>query len=308
MRTLFVIAALLATVPVTAEFSLQADQPVTSARPLLVREYADGERLAYRLTTTRRNGTGTTTYAYAATARATVKRDPSGKFIEEFQWGDLVSNGAPFTLPAASQSVRQVLWLRPDAVPTLPDFATIHPRLIGAAADLMNFYVDVWLAMQQPMLRQAGDRVSVPHGGPNSWADGTQVILGEDAIDFVLSIEGIDRAKNTITLVVNHVPPDRTYVRTPVAWMRDPLGTRPNNWIQVTKASDMRFVASVGVETFDVRVVVNLATGKILSAEMDNPVQVLERECSDPTLTICGEPVRYQIVRQVAISEVPPTP
>jgi hypothetical protein len=157
-----------------------------------------------------------TTYAYSATARATVRRDPAGKFIEDFQWGDLVSNGAPVALPVARESVRQVLWLRPDAVPTLPDFATIHPRLIGAAADLMNFYADVWLAMQQPALRQAGDRVSVPHGGPNSWADGTRVLLGEDAIDFVLSIEAMDRAKNTITLMVNHVPPERASERSSV--------------------------------------------------------------------------------------------
>ena len=30
--------------------------------------------------------------------RATVRRDPAGKFIEDFQWGDLVSNGAPVAL------------------------------------------------------------------------------------------------------------------------------------------------------------------------------------------------------------------
>ena len=297
MRTLLVSAAFLAILFV----SLVAQTPA-SYSPLLARRYADGERIAYRLTTTRSRD-GASTYTYAATARATVNRDQSGKFVEDFLWRDLVSNGAPFTLPEASQSVRQVLWLRPDAAPTLPDFAVIHPRLIGAAADLMTFYADVWLAMRQPTLRQAGDRISVPHGGPNSWADGTQVILGEDAIDFVLSIEALDRAKDTATLVVNHVPPDRAYVRTPVEWMRTPLGDRPNNWIQVTKAGDTRYIASVGVETFDVRVVVSMATGKILSAEMDNPVQVFERECRDSMLTMCGAGVRYQILRRVEIAQ-----
>src|SRR4029450_7168097 len=121
--------------------------------------------------------------------------DAAGRFVEELQWGDLVYNGMPFALPTNNETVGQLLSLAPELSPTLPNFSVIPLRLIGPSSDLMNFYSDVWLAMRQPTLRQAGDRVSVPHGGPNSWADGTRVILGEDAIDFVLSIEAVDRAK-----------------------------------------------------------------------------------------------------------------
>jgi len=273
------------------------------AGSLLARHYVENERLSYRLTATERNRTATT--SNAATARGVVTRDQSGRFVEEFQWGDVVQNGVPFAIPAANQGFRQLISLDPEVTPKLPDFSAIHPRLIGPSSDFMNFYADVWLAMRQAGLRQAGDRVTVAHGGPNSWADGTRVILGEDAIDFILSLESLDRARNTATLVINHVPPDRAYVRTPAEWMRTPLSNRPNNWVKVLKMTPARYIASVGVETFVVRVVLTLTTGKILSVTMDNPVQVLERECSDAMLAMCGEPVRYQIVRRVEMTEAP---
>jgi len=46
---------------------------------------------------------------------------------------------------------------------------------------------------------------------------------------------------------------------------------------------------------------VSLGDGKIISGKIDNPVEVLERNCSDLTLTVCGAPVRYQILRQIEI-------
>jgi hypothetical protein len=60
----------------------------------------------------------------------------------------------------------------------------------------------------------------------------------------------------------------------------------------------------VGKETFDVELKVSLDDGKILSATLDNPVEVLARECADAALSSCGEPVRYQIHRQVEIAPV----
>jgi hypothetical protein len=49
-----------------------------------------------------------------------------------------------------------------------------------------------------------------------------------------------------------------------------------------------QYVAAVGRETFDVQLVVSLVDGRIVSATMDNPVDVLERTCSDAALTSCG--------------------
>jgi hypothetical protein len=38
---------------------------------------------------------------------------------------------------------------------------------------------------------------------------------------------------------------------------------------------------------------------------MESPIDVFERECTDAALTMCGEGVRYQILRQIAIAEGP---
>jgi hypothetical protein len=34
---------------------------------------------------------------------------------------------------------------------------------------------------------------------------------------------------------------------------------------------------------------------------MENPVEVLERKCTDAALLHCGDPVRYQIMRRIDV-------
>ena len=76
----------------------------------------------------------------------------------------------------------------------------------------------------------------------------------------------------------------------------------PNNWVEVSKTQEGKFSAQVGKETFVARIKISLADGRIISATLDNPVEVLERVCTDAALTSCGEPVRYQIRRQIEIN------
>jgi hypothetical protein len=276
--------------------------PRASPSPL-ARQYREGEHLAYRMTASNRDRTTTT--VYAATARGAVKRDSSGTFFEEYEWADILWNGTAFDLPEANRGFRQFLSLAPNYTPALPDFSRLHPRLIGPTADLMTFYSDVWLAMRQPNLRQAGDRVRVNHGDASSWADGRRVLLGEDSFDFDIVLGDISTPSGTRHLTVRHVPPEQPELRIPADWMRTPVVDVPNNWVQVTKLAESRYVASVGKETFDAQIQLTLATGKVVSADLENPVDVFERECKDEALTQCGEGVRYRILRQIRIVEVP---
>jgi hypothetical protein len=268
----------------------------------LTREYREGERLAYRMKASNRDRSGTT--VYEATARGVVKRDSAGTFFEEYEWSDIVWNGANFVLPSANRGFRQLLSLAPNYTPALPDFSTLHPRLVGPTTDLMTFYADAWLAILQPALRQAGDRVRVRHGDSSSWADGTRVVLGEDSIDFDIALGEASTTTGARELTVRHVPPEQPKIRIPTEWMRAPVADVPNNWVQVTKLGEGRYIASVGMETFDARIRVSLANGKIVSAELENPVEVFERECQDEALTQCGDGVRYQILRQIHIAEI----
>ena len=269
----------------------------------LTRHYQEGERLSYRMTATNRDRTRTTTYE--ATVRGEVKRDSAGRFFEEYQWSDLVWNGTAFELPPASQQFRQLLSLAPDYTPALPDFSQMHPRLVGPTADLMTFYSDVWLAIQQPKLRRAADHAVVNHAQASSWADGTRILLGEDAIDFAITLDDLATSGGFIVLTVRHVVPEQPRIKIPAAWMHTRVANVPNNWVQVAKAGERRYIASIGKETFDAQIRLHRVTRKIVTAHLENPVEVFERECTDAALLECGEGVRYGILRRIDITEIP---
>jgi hypothetical protein len=83
--------------------------------------------------------------------------------------------------------------------------------------------------------------------------------------------------------------------------MRAPVAETPNNWVQVRKTAT-GFAASVGKETFDVTLNVEILSGKILTAQMENPVTKVTRACSDATLTQCGDAQATPILRRIELS------
>jgi hypothetical protein len=183
--------------------------------------------------------------------------------------------------------------------------AQADPGLIGPVLDFYTFYVDLWLAAKSPRLARAGDQIRVPGRGANSWADGPTVIVGQDAVDFAITLLGVDSAAGLAQVLVRHVPPATGRVPLPVDWMRAPVDSAPNNWVQVEQVGG-KFIAGVGQESFDVWLVVSLADGRILAARMDNPVDVVERTCADRSLTNCDAPVRGRIRRQIWLDLIPP--
>jgi hypothetical protein len=62
-----------------------------------------------------------------------------------------------------------------------------------------------------------------------------------------------------------------------------------------------QIVAEVGKETFEVEINVSLQNGKIISATIDHPVEVLSRECEDAELSHCGPPKRFQSLRRIDV-------
>lgn len=132
---------------------------------------------------------------YEARADGAVKKDASGVFVEEFAWSNVQVNGQPMDLQPASQQFRQTLSLAPGYTLSVPDLSKVQPILIGPITDLLSFYADVQLAMHQTGLVHAGDHVYFKHGVPSSWADGTYVVLGQDAVDFDITLKEVDRQR-----------------------------------------------------------------------------------------------------------------
>jgi hypothetical protein len=262
---------------------------------LLARRYQEGEKLSYHMKGVNEN------WRYEIQADGVVKRDSSGKYFEEYAWSHLISDGTPATLPPATSNFRQIVSLAPETPPSIPDLSQVDPRLIGPITDWMTFYVDLWLANRLNKLSHAGDHFYFKQGTPNSWADGNYVLLGEDSIDFDFVLKDLNQTDKIATLLVRHVPPEKPEIKIPVEWMRSPVADTPNNWVEVERRPDGKYLAEVGKETFDVQIKVSLADGRILSAKIDNPVEAVSRECTDAALTSCTASVPHHILRQIEI-------
>jgi hypothetical protein len=265
---------------------------------ILKREYRDGETIAYHMKAV--NEGHLRTVRYEAEASAKVRLEPAGPFSENFAWTDLVVNGQPLVLTTASQQFREELSLSPEYTLSVPDLSKVQPILIGPITDLLTFYADVQLALRQKDLVRAGDHVYVKHGTPSSWADGTYTLFGQDSIDFDITLTKVDAIAREATLMIRHVPPAEGQIPFPAAWMAAPAGRFPNNWAEVQKGQG-KYSAEVGEETFEVTIKLSIPSGRILSAEMDNPVDILGRDCEDAALTKCGAPSRYKIRRRVSL-------
>ncbi len=168
----------------------------------------------------------------------------------------------------------------------------------------MTFYVDLWLANKFNQLTKPGDHFYFQNPMTPSWADGARVRLGEDAIDFDMTLVGVDAAAGTAILEVRHVPPPQPRIHLPAAWMAAAV-KGPANWVEVRKTADGTFSAAVGQESFDVTLTVSLADGHILHAEMTNPVKTVVRTCTDEALTQCGEAKPHDILRTIKLEQMP---
>jgi hypothetical protein len=261
------------------------------AGPLLERHYKDGEKLTYQMHGLNNN------WKYEIQAHGVVSQT-GGKYIEEYGWSGMTG----VDLNPASLAFRQKLSLSPNFTLTVPDLSKVQPQMIGPITDLLTFYADMQVA-QHGALSKAGDHYYFKHGAPNSWADGAYYVLGQDSIDFDVTLTKLDNANKTAELVVRHVPPAKPEVKLPAEWMQKPVADTPNNWVEVAKQND-KYIAEVGKETFEVKILVDLTDGKILNASLENPIEVLKRECTDAELTKCGEAARSRTFRKVEIELV----
>jgi hypothetical protein len=280
--------------------TMVAGQAPAPAHNPLQRQYHEGETLIYRM-----NGVNEA-WHYSIEADGVVKKDAGGAYHEEYRWSNMTSGGQPTALSAETPAYRQRITLDPNQNPSAPDLSKVDPKLIGPVTDFMTFYVDLWLSNKIGALTKAGDHFYFRNPMPaSSWADGTYVLIGESAIDFDMTLKAVDATTGTAVLVVKHVPPEKSAVKLPAAWMQTPVGDAPNNWVGVTKEQNGSYTAAVGEETFVVEIKLSTADGKILSATMDNPVKTIERICEDEALTKCGDAKPHDILRKIDITLEP---
>lgn len=242
-------------------------------------------------------------WQYTIRATDTVKRDANGRLYEEIGWSDLTSN-AQQALTPPSLALRQTVSLDdPASYLKVPNLAQVQPLLIGPITDTLTFYIDLLLA-EQAELVQPGQTAYVSRTTPNSWADGQRVLLGQDVVDFALSVQSVNPSQHTETLLIQHVPPPVLHVEQPAKWMHGEVSAKPNNFVQVSREGD-KFSAETGKENFDVKLVVDTDDGSLLSAAINNPVVLRARVCTDRELTQCGPESPKTILRRITLVRLP---
>ena len=277
-----------------ASLPLQAPAP---AQPLINRRYDDGARVVYRM---HGENNGST---YVVRLTSIVNRGSDGRLGEEYAFVDLGPDGQERPMSPLAAAFRTRVTLEPGGVPfVMPDLSKA-PGLVGPVLDLLNFYSDLFLAIHAN-LREAGDHFRFPNPSAASWADGTRVLIGEDSVDFDLTLTALDRPGGEATLTVRHVPPAEPKIRIPAEWMRTPVAGSPNNWVQVKRSGDA-YTAAVGKETFDVTLRIRLTDGVILAATMENPVITIERRCRDLALQQCDEARPNRVLRRIEMTREP---
>ena len=264
----------------------------------LHRTYHEGETLAYQM-----KGQNEA-WHYTIRADGVVTKAASGPFMEEYRWSGMESNGSPLALSAETQAYRQKVSLDPVYMPGMPDLSKVDRAIIGPVTDFMTFFTDEWLANRMGALKKPGDHFYFVVPFNPSWADGTYVLLGEDSIAFDMTWKSTNDGEHTALIRIRHLPPAKPTVHLTAEWMKTPVADTPNNWVEVEKTNDGKFEASVGKETFDVELKIDLTDGKILSGSMDNTVKTIHCTCEDRELTKCGAQVPHEITRKIEIALV----
>jgi hypothetical protein len=226
-------------------------------------------------------------WAYEIRITGTVRNDAGGQFIDEFAWSDFVSDGVPRALTPEEQAMRVQVTLAGGRPFVMPNLAKAGP-IVGPVTDLLTFYADLFLAMHVGVLVRSGDHIKVPSPAIGSWAAGP-ILIGEDAVDFDITLTDIDTDRGVARLLIKHVPPAAPGIRLVAEWMRQPVADTANNWVQVVRTAT-GYEASVGKETFDVELTIDLSDGTIISGTMTNPVTAMMRTCRNEALTQCGDP------------------
>jgi hypothetical protein len=301
----WILAAAVVALAAQAQAQVEAQaQDVAPPPSPFARKYVEDERIEFDVRGVQHGrGPGG---EYKARVRGFVRHDASGSWYEELAWSDLVVNGNPVSLSPDAQRFRQRLSLDPRAILPPPGPSTVPADLAIPVFDLFNLYGNLVLVARTTGLAKAGDHVRIAHNRANSWADGRNVLVGEDAFDFDITVDSVDAASRTAVISVRHVSPDAPAINLVADWMRSPVSPpAANNWTQLGRYPPGKYTAAVGLETIEMKLVVDTRGGRLVSGQMANPVEVTERECSDAEAKTCGEPVRQHLTRRVEITPPP---
>jgi hypothetical protein len=259
------------------------------------RRYEDGEHILYKLKG--RNQSPEGMFIYRAKAKSQVKKNKND-FVEEFQFEDVSIDGNPITFNDNHKSIDLKLSLNSKNKVNFPDFSQVHPAIAEAALDLMVIYADLLLVQKHWDMNKNPEQFYLKDSVINSWADNQNLVRAEDSIDFFMNVIKQEPSNNILEIMIKHIPPEKQTLKLNADWMKKPIGTRSNNWLQIKKITSKKLMVSVGRESIEVKIKLDTLYGKIIDASIDRTIVIRERICFDETYMFCGRTNDYELKKE----------
>jgi len=257
-----------------------------------VRHYVSGQVTRYGYTEDE-NGAEVT-----AKARLTsyIRRGIGG---EQVQWVALTAGGQNLdaqarAFPAYDLSLDP---RDPDGL-ALPDTQNAG-QLRGPVDDLLTIYVGLSSKVGIDRLHQPGQSYVDPTLLPGNFSSATAPV-GRDLVQLTTTLTSLTARRATFTS--SYQPPPDGGLTLTQPWMSSPVcGSTPNNF-ELVQAEGSEYVALWGCESFTVTTVVDRGSGRIVSAQMTNPLQLDGSLCQDEALTECTSIPPTSLLRNVQLT------
>lgn len=282
--------------------AMVADLAGAQAEPYqFQRRYVDGDSYQYRVTSkSERNGKpdGEAT----AVSRHTVVVPPDGVPFERIGWTEYVTRDASGQQTPRADAERvppYAISLDAQGRVDLPKVTV--PAMIGMVTDLNTFMVAVSPRVGVQALRNVRDRHTHPDLLRGDFADGRQIVLGQDCTELTLTLVGLtpDVARIESRFAV---PMRACLVMRPWVTTRGPIAS---NFHMVMNPSGDVFDGFWGTEVFTIVSDVRRSDGQILKATMDNALDLTMKMGCDVAFAVCKGNVPVKSHRVVTLERLP---
>lgn len=262
--------------------------PVLSlAQKIPQRIYKNGESYKYLLTTENFNNNQFKDKTIAVSFH--IVTQDSGYYGETISWlsKTLINPKDTVQLDSIAKTVAPYrISLDPKGAVPLP--ALIVPAMTGEITDLNTFFVAVSPKMHIGKLSNAHpfyQDTSLLHG---NFADGKEIIKGEDRI--LISQRLIGQTKKETIIESSFLPPKTMSLAPFIDTIATSFSERPNNFQMIRKGDNGKVNLLWGVEEFIITTTLDNRTGKIKEARMTNTLTLRMRyNCSPDLATYAAE-------------------
>jgi hypothetical protein len=263
------------------------------------RTYRPGEEYRYALHAkgTVRVGDAVSAYEELGVSRHRVIDGAA----EEVRWEQLRARAADGEWRDLDEAARRVpeylLSLAPGGPLELPALSVTE--MTGMITDLHAFFVAVSPGLGSDQVRRPWEVFVSPLPHRGEWADGVNVLRGEDCTSSMTWLAGLSPELAEYETLFS-VPPTGC-VEFARRWMRAPVAAgQPNNF-QLIRREGGRLTAMWGTESFLVRNVVDRGTGRIFSGRMENHLTLRMRVGCDDRLEGCAAELPVIIHRMLQL-------